>query len=53
MAKPKTCRHWVREQTLLLPPSLIDWLPEDHLVCFLLELPAALDVAPPRWPGAR
>jgi transposase len=25
-----------REQVLLMPPSLRDWLPEDHLACFML-----------------
>jgi hypothetical protein len=27
----KTYRPYVPEQDLLLPPSLRDWLPEDHL----------------------
>ena len=26
-----------REQVLLLPPSLRDWLPADHLVWFVLD----------------
>ena len=43
MAKPKTFRPWVPEQTLLLPPSPVDWLPADHLVFFMLELPNELD----------
>jgi transposase len=30
-------------QTLLLPPSPVDWLPENHLVFFLLDLAAELD----------
>jgi len=36
-----------REQQLLLPPSLREWLPEDHLAWFVvrrLELPVADDV---------
>ena len=32
------------EQTLLLPPSPVDWLAENHLVFFLLDLAAVLDV---------
>ncbi|MCX5968955.1 MAG: transposase, partial [Cyanobacteria bacterium] len=43
MAKPKSFRPWVPEQTLLLPPSPVDWLPADHLVFFMLELPNELD----------
>jgi hypothetical protein len=26
-----------RDQVLLLPPSLSEWLPEDHLAWFVLE----------------
>ena len=39
----KTFRPWNPEQTLLLPPSPVDWLPENHLVFFLLDLAAELD----------
>jgi alpha-beta hydrolase superfamily lysophospholipase len=35
---------WNPEQTLLLPPSPVDWLPENHLVFFLLDLAAELDL---------
>ena len=44
MVKPKSFRPWSPEQTLLLPPSPIDWLPENHLVFFLLDLAAELDL---------
>ena len=44
MAKPKSFRPWNPEQTLLLPPSPVDWLPEHHLVFFLLDLAAELDL---------
>jgi hypothetical protein len=30
MSKPKTFRLWTLEQTLLLPPSAVDWLAENH-----------------------
>ena len=30
----KTYRPYVPEQDLLLPPSLKEWLPEDHLAFF-------------------
>jgi len=45
MAKPKSFRPWNPEQTLLLlPPSPVDWLPGNHLVFFLLDLAAELDL---------
>jgi transposase len=40
----KTFRPWNPEQTLLLPPSPVDWLPENHLVFFLLDLAVELDL---------
>src|SRR6195952_3105427 len=33
-----------REQELLLPPSLRDWLPEDHLAWFVLDAVAAMNL---------
>jgi hypothetical protein len=44
MVKPKSFLPWNPEQTLLLPPSPMDWLPENHLVFFLLDLAAVLDL---------
>ena len=35
-----------REQELLLPPSLREWLPEDHLAWFVLEAVAELELEP-------
>ena len=34
-----------RDQDLLLPPSLRDWLPEDHFAWFLLESVKALELS--------
>jgi transposase len=34
-----------REQELLSPPSLREWLPQDHLVWFVLEAVEAIDLA--------
>ena len=34
----KTYRPYVPEQALLLPPSLQDWLPEDHLAYFVSDV---------------
>src|SRR4029434_3802164 len=41
----KTYRPYVPEQDLLLPPSLRDWLPEDHLAYFVSDLIDQLDVS--------
>ena len=40
----KTYRPYVPEQDLLLPPSLRDWLPEDHLAYFVLDLLSDMDL---------
>ena len=34
-----------REQELLLPPSLREWLPEDHLAWLVLEAVGELDLS--------
>ena len=34
----KTFREWAPEQNLLLPPSVLDWIPTGHLVHFVLNL---------------
>ena len=34
-----------RDQQFLMPPSVSDWLPEDHLAWFILDLVAELDLA--------
>jgi transposase len=41
----KTYRLYVPEQDLLLPPSLRDWLPADHLVYFVSDVVDALDLS--------
>src|ERR1700730_16365759 len=41
----KTYRPYVPEQDLLLPPSLRDWLPENHLVYFVSDLMDQLDLS--------
>ena len=40
----KRFRDYQPEQTLLLPPSLEDWLPEGHLAQFLGEVIGELDL---------
>ena len=44
MCQPETFRYWNPKKTLLLPPSPEDWLPENHLVFFLLDLATKVDL---------
>jgi transposase len=41
----KTNRPYVPEQDLLLPPSLREWLPEDHLAYFVSDLIDHVDLS--------
>jgi len=41
----KTFKSCDRKQMLLLPPSLLDWLPEGHLVHFILDVVEQLDLS--------
>lgn len=41
----KTYRPYVPEQILLLPPSLREWLPDDHLAYFVGDLVDQLDLS--------
>ena len=34
-----------RDQELLLPPNLRDWLPEDHLALFVVDAVEAMELA--------
>jgi len=40
----KTYRPYTPEQSFLLPPSPREWLPEDHLAYFVLDLLEDLDL---------
>jgi transposase len=40
----KQYRPWSPEQAFLLPPSPMEWLPEDHLAYFVLEVVQELDL---------
>jgi len=59
VAVDKTFRAYDQDQTLLMPPSLRDWLPDDHLALFVSELvEEVLDLTPflastPRSAGSR
>ncbi len=35
-----------REQVFLVPPSIADWLPEDHLAWFIIDAVEQIDVTP-------
>ena len=41
---PKTFRPYEPDQLLLMPPSLADWVPEDHLARFVGDVVASLDL---------
>jgi transposase len=41
---PKTFRPYEPDQLLLLPPSLADWVPEDHLARFVGDVVGTLDL---------
>ena len=41
----KEYRPWAPEQTYLLPPSPLEWLPQGHLAYFVLELVRELDLS--------
>jgi transposase len=42
----KKFRNWSPDQTWLLPPSPRDWLDENHLVYFLLDVVREMDLSP-------
>lgn len=39
-------RRWTPDQNHLFPPSPRDWLPENHLVYFLLDVTEQIDISP-------
>jgi hypothetical protein len=45
----KTYRPYQPEQDFLLPPSLRDWLPENHLAYFVSDLVEQLDLSAIYW----
>ena len=42
---PRNYRRYEPDQSLLLPPSLRDWLPEDHLAFFLSDAIDAMELS--------
>ena len=47
----RSYRPVIRDQEFLLPPNMADWLPEDHLVWFVLDVVDQLDTT--RFHAAR
>jgi transposase len=45
MSGTKSYRSWTPDQPYLMPPNPGDWLPEDHLARFVLELVRELDLS--------
>ena len=41
----KSYQPWTQDQAYLLPPSLRDWLAEDHLAWFILDVISQLDLS--------
>lgn len=42
----KTYQPWTQDQPYLLPPSLREWLAEEHLAWFILDVVSQLDLRP-------
>ena len=42
----RTFREWSPDQSWLFPPSPQDWLPDGHLVYFLMDVSEQLDRSP-------
>jgi len=42
----KRYRKWSPDQEWLFPPSPRDWLPENHLVYFLMDVTGQVDLSP-------
>jgi hypothetical protein len=39
-------QRWTRDQAWLLPPSLHEWLAQEHVVWFVVEVVSQLDLGP-------
>ena len=42
----RTFREWNPDQSWLFPPAPQDWLPDGHLVYFLMDVSEQLDLSP-------
>ena len=46
MGRKKSYQPWTQDQMFLMPPSMKDWLKEDHLAWFILDVVSELDISP-------
>ena len=46
MGKQKSYQPWTQDQIFLMPPSMKEWLKEDHLAWFILDVVSELDISP-------
>ena len=46
MGKKKSYRAWTQDQMFLMPPSMKEWLKEDHLAWFILDVVSEVDISP-------
>ena len=46
MGKKKSYQAWTQDQMFLMPPSMKEWLKEDHLAWFILDVVSELDISP-------
>ena len=46
MGKRKSYQPWTQDQIFLMPPSMKEWLKEDHLAWFILDVVGELDISP-------
>ena len=46
MGRKKSYQPWTQDQMFLMPPSMKEWLKEDHPVWFILDVVSELDISP-------
>ena len=46
MGRKKSYQPWTQDRMFLMPPSMREWLKEDHLVWFILDVVSELDISP-------
>ena len=46
MGKKKSYQAWTQDQMFLMPPSMKEWLKEDHLAWFILDVVSEVDISP-------
>ena len=46
MVKRKSYQPWTQDRMYLMPPSMKEWLKEDHLAWFVLDVVSELEISP-------